>query len=78
MTTAASDRAALIALDWGTTSLRAYRFGGQGGILEIKLFPAEQLGPAVLKAWRAVLRPPIALVPVGDFIAAWQRAQAAA
>jgi len=31
----------------------------------LKLFPAEQLGPAVLKAWRAVLRPPIALVPVG-------------
>lgn len=31
----------------------------------LKLFPAEQLGPAVLKAWRAVMRPPIALVPVG-------------
>lgn len=31
----------------------------------LKLFPAEQLGPAVLKAWRAVLRPPIALMPVG-------------
>ncbi|AKQ53788.1 KHG/KDPG aldolase [Bordetella hinzii] len=31
----------------------------------LKMFPAEQLGPAVLKAWRAVLRPPLALVPVG-------------
>lgn len=31
----------------------------------LKLFPAEQLGPAVLKAWRAVLRPPIAILPVG-------------
>ena len=29
------------------------------------MFPAEQLGPAVLKAWRAVMRPPIALAPVG-------------
>ncbi len=31
----------------------------------LKLFPAEALSPAVLKAWRAVLRPPVALVPVG-------------
>lgn len=31
----------------------------------LKMFPAEQLGPVVLKAWRAVLRPPIALAPVG-------------
>lgn len=31
----------------------------------LKMFPAEQLGPVVLKAWRAVLRPPVALVPVG-------------
>lgn len=31
----------------------------------LKLFPAEQLGPNVLRAWRAVMRPPIALVPVG-------------
>ncbi len=31
----------------------------------LKMFPAEQLGPAVLKAWRAVMRPPIALAPVG-------------
>ncbi|WZB63084.1 2-dehydro-3-deoxy-6-phosphogalactonate aldolase [Achromobacter xylosoxidans] len=31
----------------------------------LKMFPAEQLGPVVLKAWRAVLRQPVALVPVG-------------
>ncbi|RSF08775.1 2-dehydro-3-deoxy-6-phosphogalactonate aldolase [Achromobacter aegrifaciens] len=31
----------------------------------LKMFPAEQLGPVVLKAWRAVRRPPIARAPVG-------------
>ena len=31
----------------------------------LKLFPAEALASAVLKAWRAVLRPPVALLPVG-------------
>jgi 2-dehydro-3-deoxyphosphogalactonate aldolase len=31
----------------------------------LKLFPAEAMGPTVLKAWRAVLQPPIALLPVG-------------
>lgn len=31
----------------------------------LKLFPAEALGPSVLKAWRAVLQPPVALLPVG-------------
>lgn len=31
----------------------------------LKLFPAEALSPAVLKAWRAVIRPPVALIPVG-------------
>ena len=31
----------------------------------LKLFPAEQLSPAVLKAWRAVLPAGIPLVPVG-------------
>jgi len=46
----------------------------------LKMFPAEQLGSAVLKAWRAVLRPPVALVPVGgivpDSIAAYAQAGA--
>ncbi len=31
----------------------------------LKLFPAEMLGPPVLKAWRAVLAPGTRLVPVG-------------
>ena len=31
----------------------------------LKLFPAEQLGPAVVKAWRAVFPADIPLVPVG-------------
>jgi 2-dehydro-3-deoxyphosphogalactonate aldolase len=31
----------------------------------LKMFPAEQLGVAALKAWRAVLRPPVGLIPVG-------------
>lgn len=34
----------------------------------LKMFPAESLGPATLKAWRAVLRPPIAIVPVGGIV----------
>jgi len=31
----------------------------------LKLFPAEQLGPDVLKAWRAVLPPELICIPVG-------------
>jgi 2-dehydro-3-deoxyphosphogalactonate aldolase len=31
----------------------------------LKLFPAEQLPPAVVKAWRAVLPRDVPLVPVG-------------
>lgn len=31
----------------------------------LKLFPAEQLGPAVVKAWRSVFPPSTALIPVG-------------
>lgn len=31
----------------------------------LKMFPAETLGPLGLKAWRAVLTPPVAIVPVG-------------
>jgi 2-dehydro-3-deoxyphosphogalactonate aldolase len=31
----------------------------------LKMFPAETLGPMGLKAWRAVLNPPVAIVPVG-------------
>lgn len=31
----------------------------------LKLFPAEQLGPAVLKAWRSVFPPETLFIPVG-------------
>ncbi len=31
----------------------------------LKLFPAECLGPAALRAWRAVLPPGVGLIPVG-------------
>lgn len=31
----------------------------------LKMFPAEQLGPAVVKAWRAVIPPQVVLAPVG-------------
>ena len=31
----------------------------------LKMFPAEALGPTGLKAWRAVLTPPVAIAPVG-------------
>lgn len=34
----------------------------------LKMFPAEALGPVGLKAWRAVLTPPIAIVPVGGVV----------
>ena len=34
----------------------------------LKMFPAETLGPVGLKAWRAVLTPPIAVVPVGGIL----------
>ncbi len=41
----------------------------------LKLFPAEQLGPAALKAWRAVLPAQVPVLPVGgitpDTMAAW-------
>ena len=37
----------------------------EAGADALKMFPAEVLPPAVVKAWRAVIRPPIRLLPVG-------------
>lgn len=46
----------------------------------LKLFPGEALGPAVVRAWRAVLPPPIRLYPVGgvslETVPAWRAAGA--
>jgi 2-dehydro-3-deoxyphosphogalactonate aldolase len=46
----------------------------------LKLFPAEQASPAVLKAWRAVLPKDLAVLPVGgsppDNLARWRAAGA--
>jgi 2-dehydro-3-deoxyphosphogalactonate aldolase len=39
------------------------------GADSLKLFPAEQLGPAVVKAWRAVFPKELALLPVGGITA---------
>jgi 2-dehydro-3-deoxyphosphogalactonate aldolase len=50
------------------------------GATLLKMFPAEQMSPAVLKAWRAVLPPGTGLVPVGgitpDNAAGWLAAGA--
>ncbi|MGI9488380.1 MAG: 2-dehydro-3-deoxy-6-phosphogalactonate aldolase [Geminicoccaceae bacterium] len=37
----------------------------KAGADALKMFPAEAMPPAVVKAWRAVIRPPIRLLPVG-------------
>jgi len=34
----------------------------------LKMFPAEQLGPQVVKAWRAVIPATVALLPVGGIL----------
>lgn len=46
----------------------------------LKLFPGETLGPPVVRAWRAVLPPPIRLYPVGgvslESVPGWRAAGA--
>ena len=53
----------------------------RAGADALKLFPAETLGPASVKAWRAVLPPGVLLLPVGgitpDNMAPWVAAGAA-
>jgi 2-dehydro-3-deoxyphosphogalactonate aldolase len=50
------------------------------GAQRLKLFPAEMLGPAVLKAWRAVFPPGTGFMPVGGVgahnVAAYRQAGA--
>ena len=38
------------------------------GATALKLFPAEAIPPAVLRAWRAVIPPEVALLPVGGIV----------
>ena len=60
-----------------TEAFAALRAGADA----LKLFPAETLGPATLKAWRAVLPPGTAVLPVGgvtpETVASWCAAGAA-
>jgi 2-dehydro-3-deoxyphosphogalactonate aldolase len=62
------------------TPSEAFKALACGAIL-LKMFPAEQMSPAVLKAWRAVLPPGTGLIPVGgvtpDTAADWLAAGAA-
>lgn len=37
----------------------------EAGADALKMFPAEAMPPAVVKAWRAVIRPQVKLLPVG-------------
>ncbi len=37
----------------------------EAGADALKMFPAEAMPPVVVKAWRAVIRPPVKLLPVG-------------
>lgn len=59
-----------------TEAFAALAAGADG----LKLFPAEQCSPAVLKAWRAVLPRDVAVLPVGgiapDTMAPWVAAGA--
>ncbi|HKR77078.1 MAG TPA: 2-dehydro-3-deoxy-6-phosphogalactonate aldolase [Rhodanobacter sp.] len=59
-----------------TEAFAALAAGADG----LKLFPAEQFSPAVLKAWRAVLPRDVAMLPVGgitpDNMAPWLAAGA--
>ena len=61
-----------------TEAFSAIRAGAQ----YLKLFPAEGLGPGVLKAWRSVLPPAVAMIPVGGItpenLAVYRAAGAAA
>lgn len=50
----------------------------EAGADMLKLFPAEQLGPGVVKAWRAVFPPDVPLVPVGGITPAAMAAFVAA
>jgi 2-dehydro-3-deoxyphosphogalactonate aldolase len=61
---AAAKRAGMYCVPGVATPTEAFA-AIRAGADAIKLFPAEQLGPAVLKAWRAVLPRELPVLPVG-------------
>ena len=61
-------RAAGVACAPGVATLTEAYAALAAGANMLKLFPAESLPPHVLKAWRAVITPPMALVPVGGIV----------
>ncbi|MEO8778564.1 MAG: 2-dehydro-3-deoxy-6-phosphogalactonate aldolase [Rhodanobacter sp.] len=61
---AAAKRAGLICTPGVATPTEAFAALAAGADA-LKIFPAEQVGPAVIKAWRAVLPRELALLPVG-------------
>lgn len=63
-------RAAGMACAPGVATLTEAYAALAAGANVLKLFPAEALPPHVLKAWRAVLTPPMALIPVGGIVPA--------
>lgn len=60
----AAKRAGLVCVPGVATPTEAFAAVAAGAD-GIKLFPAEQLSPGVLKAWRAVLPPELPVFPVG-------------
>jgi 2-dehydro-3-deoxyphosphogalactonate aldolase len=60
----AAKAAGLVCAPGVATPTEAYAALGNGADA-LKLFPAEQLTPEVLKAWRAVLPPDVMCIPVG-------------
>ena len=60
-TAKAADMACLPGVATPSEAFTALRAGADA----LKLFPAETLGPATVKAWRAVLPAEVALLPVG-------------
>jgi 2-dehydro-3-deoxyphosphogalactonate aldolase len=61
---AAAKRAGMYCVPGVATPTEAFA-AIHAGADAIKLFPAEQLGPTVLKAWRAVIPRDLAMLPVG-------------
>ncbi len=61
---AAAKRAGLVCTPGAATPTEAFAALAAGADA-LKIFPAEQVSPAVIKAWRAVLPRDLALLPVG-------------